>query len=131
MVTSSGLPTVAVPVLTTVAGDCPAITALLLQSHFVTACTDPNSTSVAKGTVIAWSPQGSAPYGSTITVSVSAGPPSETIPSLTGENCAGATTTLKAVGLLANCTSQYSPTVAEQFGDHMGTDRQPRWRGAR
>ncbi|HVA05100.1 MAG TPA: protein kinase [Acidimicrobiales bacterium] len=115
VVTSSGLPAVAVPVLTTVTGDCPAITALLLQSHFVTACTDPNSTSVAKGTVIAWSPQGSAPYGSTITVSVSAGPPSETIPSLTGENCAGATTTLKAVGLLANCTSQYSPTVANNL----------------
>ncbi len=111
VVTSSGLPAVAIPALTTVTGDCAAITALLLQSHFATACTDQNSTSVVKGTVIAWSPQGSAPYGSTISVLVSSGPPSETIPSLTGENCDGATTTLKAVGLLANCTSQYSSTV--------------------
>ena len=111
VVTSSGLPAVAIPALTTVTGDCAAITALLLQSHFATACTDQNSTSVVKGTVIAWSPQGSAPYGSTISVLVSAGPPSETIPSLTGQTCAGATTTLKAVGLLANCTSQYSSTV--------------------
>ncbi len=111
VVTSSGLPAVGIPALATVAGDCPAITALLVQSHFVTACTDQNSTSVQKGTVISWSPQGSAPYGSTITVVVSAGPPSETIPSLTGENCDGATTTLRAVGLLANCTSQYSSSV--------------------
>ena len=111
VVTSSGLPAVAIPALTTVTGDCAAITALLLQSHFATACTDQNSTSVVKGTVIAWSPQGSAPYGSTISVLVSAGPPSETIPSLTGETCDGATTTLKAVGLLANCTSQYSSSV--------------------
>jgi eukaryotic-like serine/threonine-protein kinase len=108
---SSGLPTVAIPALATVAGDCPAITALLTPLHLVAACTDKNSTTVAKGTVIAWSPQGSAPYGSTISVLVSAGPPSETIPSLTGQTCAGATTTLSAVGLGANCTQQYSSSV--------------------
>jgi len=111
VVVSSGLPTVAIPALTTVTGDCPAITALLLQSHFHTACTDPNSTSVTKGSVISWTPQGSAPYGSTITVTVSAGPPVEPIPSLVGQSCTGATTTLKAIGLAANCTSQYSSSV--------------------
>ncbi len=97
VVVSSGLPNVAVPVLAAVTGDCPAIKALLLQSHFATACTDQNSTTVAPGTVIAWSPQGNVPYGSTISVLVSSGPPSETIPSLTGQTCAGATTTLLAV----------------------------------
>lgn len=111
VVTSSGLPTVAIPALPTVAGGCPAITALLLTSHFKTSCTTPNSTTVPTGTVIAWSPQGSAPYGTTITVTVSAGPPTETIPSLTGQNCTGATTTLRSVGLVANCTSQYSSSV--------------------
>jgi serine/threonine-protein kinase len=111
VVTSGGLPAVAIPVLTAVTGDCPAITALLATSHLVAACTDKNSTTVAKGTIIAWSPQGTAPYGSTISVLVSAGPPTETIPSLTGQTCQGATTTLAAVGLLANCTSQYSSTV--------------------
>jgi serine/threonine-protein kinase len=111
VVVSSGLPNVAVPVLAPVTGDCPAITALLLQSHFATACSDPNSTTVPKGTVIAWSPNGIAPYGATISVTVSAGPPSENIPSLTGQTCAGATTTLLAVGLHANCTQQYSSAV--------------------
>jgi serine/threonine-protein kinase len=124
---SSGLPSVPVPPLNAVTGDCPAISALLTQSHFVTACTDPNSTTVNKGSVIDWNPKGSVPYGSTITVTVSAGPPSVNIPSLTGETCAGATTTLKAVGLGANCTSQYSsvasgdviawaPSTAAQWG---------------
>jgi serine/threonine-protein kinase len=111
VVTSSGLPTVAIPALTTVTGGCPAITALLLTSHFKTSCTTPNSTTVPTGTVIAWAPQTAAPYGATITVTVSAGPPTETIPSLTGQNCTGATTTLKSVGLVANCTSQYNSTV--------------------
>jgi eukaryotic-like serine/threonine-protein kinase len=102
---------VAVPALATVTGDCPAITALLTASHFHPACTDPNSTTVPKGTVIAWSPQGSAPYGSTITVTVSAGPPAVNVPSLTGQTCAGATTTLNTLGLQANCTQAYSSTV--------------------
>jgi serine/threonine-protein kinase len=112
VVVSSGLPSVTVPVLSAVTGDCPAITTLLAASHFKTACTDPNSTSVSKGTVIDWNPKSSAPYGSVITVSVSAGPPVETIPSLTGQSCTGATTTLQALGLLANCSNQYSSTVA-------------------
>ena len=111
VVVSSGLPTVAIPSLTAVTGDCPAITALLAQSKFKTACTDPNSTSVKKGTVISWTPQGSAPYGSTITVTVSAGPPVETIPSLAGQSCTGATTTLNAVGLAAVCTSEYNASI--------------------
>jgi len=110
VVVSSGLPAVTVPSLAAVKGDCPAITALLKQSHFATACTDPNSTSVAKGTVIDWNPKASAPYGSTIVVTVSAGPPTETIPSLTGQTCAGATTTLQALGLATVCVPQYTTT---------------------
>jgi serine/threonine-protein kinase len=112
VVVSKGLPDVAVPALASATGDCPAITTLLAQSHFKTACTDPNSTSVPKGTVIDWNPKASAPYGSIITVTVSAGPPIENIPQLTGQSCAGATTTLQAVGLIANCSNQYNPTVA-------------------
>jgi serine/threonine-protein kinase len=108
VVVSSGLPAVTVPALATSTGDCPAITAVLAASHFKTACTDPNSTSVPKGTVIDWNPKGSAPYGSTIVVTVSAGPPIETIPSLTGQTCAGATTTLQALGLATSCVQQYT-----------------------
>jgi eukaryotic-like serine/threonine-protein kinase len=111
VVVSKGPPPSIVPDLSKVTGDCPAITALLAESHLKAACTDPNSTSVAKGTVIDWNPKGSAPYGSTIAVTVSAGPPIEVIPALTGQTCGGATTTLQAVGLVANCTQQYSSTV--------------------
>ena len=112
VVESSGLPAVPIPVLSTATGDCPAITTLLAGDHLKASCTDPNSTTVAKGTVIDWNPKGTAPYGSTITVTVSAGPPTENIPSLTGQTCAGATTTLQAVGLAASCSQQYSSTIA-------------------
>ena len=118
VVVSSGLPTVAIPPLAAVTGGCPAITALLLQSHFKTSCTTPNSTTVKTGVVITSSPTGSALYGSTITVTVSAGPPSEAIPSLLGQTCMGATTTLTALGLNANCTSTYNSSV--QTGQVIG-----------
>ncbi len=118
VVVSSGLPTVAIPPLAAVTGGCPAITALLFQSHLKTSCTTPNSTTVKTGVVITSSPTGSALYGSTITVTVSAGPPSETIPSLLGQTCTGATTTLTALGLNANCTSTYNSSV--QTGQVIG-----------
>jgi serine/threonine-protein kinase len=110
VVLSAGPPPVTVPVLTAVTGDCPAITALLAKSHLQTACTDPNSTSVSKGKVIDWNPKGTATYGSTITVAVSAGPPMESIASLTGQTCTGATTTLQAVGLVGVCSDEYTTT---------------------
>jgi serine/threonine-protein kinase len=94
--------------LAAVKGDCPAITAALTQAHLVAACTDINSTTVAQGTVIDWSPKDQSLYGSTITVTVSSGPPIETIPSLTGSTCAGATTALQSVKLVPNCVNQYT-----------------------
>jgi eukaryotic-like serine/threonine-protein kinase len=110
-VVSDGLPAVPVPSVANLTGDCPAISALLAQAHLKAACTDVNNPTVPKGSVISWSPQGSALYGSTITVTVSAGPPIETIPSLADEGCQGATTTLAAVGLKASCTQAWSSTV--------------------
>jgi serine/threonine-protein kinase len=111
VVLSSGLPVVPVPVLSTATGDCPAITAALAQANLKAACSDQNSTSVPVGVVIDWNPKGQATYGSTITVTVSKGPPAVTIPSLTGFTCQGATTALQGVGLVANCTDQYSSSV--------------------
>ncbi|HUY21933.1 MAG TPA: PASTA domain-containing protein [Acidimicrobiales bacterium] len=108
VVESKGPPPVPVPVLSTVTGDCPNITTVLAQAHLKAACTDPNSTSVPKGTVIDWNPKGTAIYGSIITVTVSAGPPIENIPSLTGQTCSGATTTLQAVGLVTSCVNEYT-----------------------
>jgi serine/threonine-protein kinase len=127
VVLSSGPPPVPVPVLSTVTGDCPAITATLARANLKAACTDPNSTSVAKGTVIDWSPKGTATYGSVITVTVSAGPPIENIPSLTGQTCEGATTTLQSIGLVGSCVNEYTETgtAVGQVIDYTPTGQAP------
>ncbi|HXQ76369.1 MAG TPA: protein kinase [Acidimicrobiales bacterium] len=111
VVVSSGPPPVPVPSLAAVTGDCPAVVATLKAANLNAACTHANSTTVKAGTVISWTPTGHATEFSTIDVTVSSGPPTETIPSLTGSTCAGATTALQAVGLIAQCTDAYSPTV--------------------
>ncbi|HUO47299.1 MAG TPA: PASTA domain-containing protein [Acidimicrobiales bacterium] len=111
VVVSGGPPPVGVPSLTGVTGDCAAVTSVLAAAGLKTACTHENSVSITSGTVIRWTPQGSATLGSTVSVVVSSGPPIETIPSLTGQTCAGATTTLQALGLQITCTNQYSDTV--------------------
>ena len=112
VVVSSGPPPVPVPSLGSVTGDCGAATAVLDAAHLKTDCTHQSSTSVAKGTVIDWSPKHEAPFGSVVHVVVSSGPPIETIPSLTGSTCAGATTALQGVGLVANCVNTYSTSVS-------------------
>jgi serine/threonine protein kinase len=111
VIVSSGPPLVAVPSLAAITGDCPAVKAALTAAHLATACTDVNSTTVKPGTVISSTPTGHATEFSTITVTVSSGPPIETIPPLTGSTCAGATTALDAVGLVPQCTQAYSSTV--------------------
>jgi len=111
VVLSSGPPPVMVPDLHAVTGDCPAIATVLKQAHLQAACSDVNSTTTAQGGVIDWNPKGLVPWGSAVDVTVSSGPPIESIPPLTGSTCTGATTALKAVGLVANCVNQYSTTV--------------------
>ncbi|HLX87565.1 MAG TPA: protein kinase [Acidimicrobiales bacterium] len=111
VVLSSGPPPVPVPSLSSVTGDCAAVTALLQPAHLQTDCTHQASTSVAKGSVIDWSPKAQATLGSVVHVTVSSGPPMETIPSLTGATCDGATTALQGVGLVAHCANTYSTTV--------------------
>jgi serine/threonine-protein kinase len=111
VVVSTGPPQVAVPSLAAITGDCPAVTAALTAVHLKTACTHANSTTVKSGTVISWTPTGHATEFSTVTVTVSGGPPTETIPSLTGSTCTGASTALQAVGLVPQCSNAYSSTV--------------------
>ncbi|MGH9018161.1 MAG: PASTA domain-containing protein, partial [Acidimicrobiales bacterium] len=110
-VVSSGPPPVPVPALASVTGDCAAVTTVLNAAHLKTDCTHANSTTVASGTVISWTPHGRAVEFSTVHVVVSSGPPSETIPTLTGSTCTGATTALQAVGLSISCQPVYSNTV--------------------
>ncbi len=111
VVLSTGPPPVTVPALAQTKGDCPAITSILTVAHLKSQCSDVNSTTVATGTVISWSPQGQAPYNSVVVVTVSSGPPIEMIPSLTGSTCTGATTALMANGLVAMCNNESSQTV--------------------
>ena len=108
VVLSSGFPPVPVPALTAVAGGCAAITTALTQAHLVTACTTTTSTTVAAGSVIDWNPKGTVPWATTITVTVSSGLPVVSIPSLAGQSCQGATTTLQSVHLVASCVPQYT-----------------------
>lgn len=108
---SSGPVLVSVPVLTGVSEDCSTVTSVLSAAQLQAVCSDVNSTTVPKGSVIDSSPTGSVPEGSVITVAVSSGPATETIPSLAGATCAGATTTLGRVGLHAQCTNAYNQTV--------------------
>lgn len=111
VVVSTGPPPVPVPSLAAVTGDCPAVAAALKAANLSAACTHANSTTVKSGTVISWTPTGQATEFSTVNVVVSSGPPPETIPSLTGSTCTGATTALQAVGLVAQCTPAYSSSV--------------------
>jgi len=111
VVVSTGPPSVTVPPLGALTGDCPSVLSTLTAAHLKADCTHANSTTVAQGTVISWTPRGSAPEYSTIRVTVSSGPPIETIPSLSGSTCPGATTALQAVGLVAQCTNHYSTSV--------------------
>lgn len=108
---SSGPPLVTVPALTQLSGGCSTVTSVLSAAQLQTTCSDVSSTSVPKGSVIDSSPTGSVPEGSVITVNVSSGPATESIPSLTGATCAGATTTLGRLGLHAQCTNAYNQTV--------------------
>jgi eukaryotic-like serine/threonine-protein kinase len=112
VVLSSGPPPVVVPALANVTGDCAAVTSVLTAAGLKATCGHTPSTTVALGTVIDWDPRGTVPLGSTVVVTVSSGPPIVTIPSLTGSTCAGATSTLHALGLQVTCTDQYSDTVA-------------------
>jgi eukaryotic-like serine/threonine-protein kinase len=111
VVLSSGPPPVPVPPLSSVTGGCGQVTSVLASGHLVAACTQQSSTTVPTGKVISWSPQGSAVLGSTVHVVVSSGPPIETIPSLSGSTCQGATTTLQSLGLVAQCQNTYSTSV--------------------
>jgi eukaryotic-like serine/threonine-protein kinase len=108
VVVSTGPPPVAVPPLGALTGDCPSVVATLSAAHLRADCTHANSTTVKQGGVISWSPHGQAPELSTIHVVVSSGPPIVAVPSLSGSTCAGATTALGAVGLVAQCQKEYT-----------------------
>jgi serine/threonine-protein kinase len=116
LVLSRGLPPVTIPSLSGLT--CASATEALAQVHFKTICPPglaAYSATVPSGQVLdyVWgntkSPK-TAPYGSTIIISTSKGPPPVAIPSVSG-TFADAQATLSAAGFTATQSNQFSNTV--------------------
>jgi beta-lactam-binding protein with PASTA domain len=98
VVVSSGPPIVSIPDLT--GSTCQGATTALQAVGLVAQCSQVYSTSVASGQVVAWSPEGQAPEGTTVSVQVSKGPPPVVVPSIYGKSVAQAIAMLEAAGLV-------------------------------
>ncbi len=72
------------------------------------------SDDVAEGQVMAVSPTGNQPYGSTITLQVSQGPVQVTVPNVVGQARDDAVAALEAVGLTVDVTQFFGDTVLRQ-----------------
>jgi serine/threonine-protein kinase len=79
-----------------------------------------SSETVPRGTVISWQPQGVQPKGAIITVTVSSGPPVQTIPDLTGMAFADASKALTDLGFQVVRKDDYSDEVPD-VGKVIGT----------
>jgi beta-lactam-binding protein with PASTA domain len=112
VVVSSGPPPVTVPSLAALTGGCPSVDSVLAAAHLHPNCTTTTSLTAPAGSVLAWTPQTRAIEFSTVSVTVSSGEPTETVPSLTGATCTGAQTALTGVHLVGQCTNQYSTSVS-------------------
>ncbi|HEV2369889.1 MAG TPA: PASTA domain-containing protein, partial [Acidimicrobiales bacterium] len=80
----------------------------LQQAGFAANVQQQNSESVAAGQVISWTPLGTQPKGTTVTVTVSAGPAPRTIPQLSGQSYAQASAALQQLGLVASENDVYN-----------------------
>jgi beta-lactam-binding protein with PASTA domain len=99
-------------------------TAALKKAGFsVTVSSKPNST-VTKGTVYDQSPAagGQAAKGSAVTIMVSSGPEMVTVPDVTGQTQADATTALAALGLLVSDQSAGPTADPTKLGKVANTD---------
>ncbi|MGH9028139.1 MAG: PASTA domain-containing protein [Acidimicrobiales bacterium] len=124
-VVSTGPPPVSVTSLSGItSGGCSSVVAALASAHLHANCQLQHDTQVPDGGVIRWTPTGRAPEFSTVTVSISEGPPIETIPNLDNLTCAAATSTLQVVGLQANCEPTYT-TSGTQTGYVIPSSWQP------
>ena len=113
VVVSSGPPLVAIPALTSFTNCTQAVQALAAV-HLVGVClatAAQYSSTVVAGAILATSPAGSAPYGSTVTVIASKGHAPVAVPSVTGSSAAAAAAALTAAGLVPAQANAYSSTV--------------------
>jgi serine/threonine-protein kinase len=121
---SRGLPPVTIPSLTN--ATCASATQTLAAVHFKTSCPpglEAYSPTVPSGQLLEYSwgnlkNPTTAPYGSTIVLSISKGPAPIAIPSVSG-SFADAQATLSAAGFTATQSNQFSNTVPA--GEVIGT----------
>ncbi len=116
VVLSSGPPPVTIPSLTS-ATSCADATAQLAAVHLVGTCPDAAaqySPTVVAGAVISTTPTGTAPYGSTVTISISKGHAPVTVPAsaAAATSYTAAAAALTAVGLVPVQSNRYSSSVA-------------------
>ncbi len=88
-----------------------AALSLLSTTGFTARVSTAYSQSVPAGSVISWSPRGVEPYGSTVNLVVSDGPPPVTVPSLAGLSYAGAAAKLATLHLSATEVTEFSTQV--------------------
>jgi beta-lactam-binding protein with PASTA domain len=112
LVVSLGPPPVAVPSLARAHG-CKDVAQLLEAAHLRAACSQAPSTSVPAGEVVSWSPHRSAPWGSTVQVVVSSGPPMVQVPDVTGDTVPVAIEAIQRAGLVAG--NVYGPASGTVF----------------
>ena len=112
VVVSTGPPPVAIPALTAFT-NCADAVAALKAVHLIGVCppaAEQYSSTVVPGAVISSVPTGTAPYGSTVTISTSKGHAPVAIPAVSG-SYASAAAALTAAGFVPSQSNQYSPTV--------------------
>jgi serine/threonine-protein kinase len=129
IVPSSGLPPEQIPSLLGL--NCAGAQRLLATNHLIGQCPDGSAaynSSIPVGQVINWSFNNqlnatSAPWGSTVVISLSKGPAPVTVPSYAGSTYSATVSGLQALGLQATESQQQSPTVPA--GQVIGTSPGP------
>jgi serine/threonine-protein kinase len=116
VVLSSGPPPVTIPSLTS-ATSCADATAQLATVHLVGTCPDTAaqySPTVVAGAVISTTPTGTAPYGSTVIISISKGHAPVTVPAsaAAATSYTSAAAALTAAGFVPVQSNRYSSSVA-------------------
>jgi serine/threonine-protein kinase len=113
VVVSSGPPLVAIPALSSFT-NCTQAVQGLAAVHLVGVCPSTAaqySSTVVAGAILATTPAGSAPYGSTVTIIASKGHAPVAVPVVAGSTYAAAAAALTAAGFVPAQANAYSSTV--------------------
>jgi eukaryotic-like serine/threonine-protein kinase len=111
LVVSDGPPPRAVPSLANM-NDAQARQALTAAGFLPNIVQQPNET-IPKGIVVSWTPEGEQPKNTTVTVTVSSGPPIAAIPDVSGMTYDAAAKELTNAGFVPQRKDEYSDEVTE------------------